>query len=549
MRNIWQDSGLSIILLPSGEQGDRIYSIAKLWTELRMLSPAVWIRPEMLKESNDGPPQQRAVVLGANAVGTATEIEVDLFEQLARQSLSLVRLLAVRSALPDLEFDKKQDDLADLISQYLDLSLPTSISAGQSHEQVLQLIKLNLMTAPTEFHSQHGRSLVNPKFNANFIAAPEDRATPTSGDAFIRYSSTSPKFAGFTLMHVATLGGIWAGLPQGTYELVKPGVWLGDKAFISRVFMSAILTDGLARRASARVLERAADAESGFVDLNVGIPIEGTYPIPDTPEQADAWVDWMVGQTFVFDGAILKYKPAQAPEDAKALEITVKHQLADFPKFALDKLIRVPYYLFLWLYRALVKTLNAIFQGGNKGSSVIPEPAERMDVRDEVLIKEIESVAEVKLQADAALISPVTPSHSRSTPELWTKIRKLVFGMLDGANLEQFGVQRSENGLPVFYRVSALFNDPAEKLSIQKPDNLDETLEVDWSSIGEAPEIVSNFLKSSRTLTEKNASLLRELLEIDGNEKKSKEHLDALVARLSELETEQSEKDGEDLSA
>jgi hypothetical protein len=121
--------------------------------------------------------------------------------------------------------------------------------------------------------------------------------------------------------------------------------------------------------------------------------------------------------------------------------------------------------------------------------------------------------------------------------------------MLDGANLEQFGVQRSENGWPVFYRVSALFNDPDEKLSIQKPENLEETIEVDWSSIGKAPGIVADYLRAGKSLTDTNSILLRDLLVIDGEEKNLKEHLDALAARLAELESELSEKEGEGLNA
>jgi hypothetical protein len=536
MRNLWHDSGLSVIVLPNGEEGDRLYQVAKLWTELRMISPAIWIRPELLKDGNESPPEQKGLVLGPNSLGIAVEIEVDLFEQLASQPLTLVRLLVVRTAQPNVGFDAKQDALADLISQYLDLSLPTDISSGAGHDISMKLVKLNLIAAPTEFTANESLRFINPKFNANFIASPEDRATPNSGDAFVRILPHSLKFAGFTMMHVATLGALWEGLPLGTYELVKPGVWLGDKAFISRVFLSAILTDGLARRASSRVLDRAADAQSGFVDLNSGIPIEGTYPISDNEEQGDSWVNWMVAQTFNFDNKILEYKKATVSEDAKALEISIKSQLGDFPKFAWDKLLRVPYYAYLWLLTSFIKTLNSIFQGGDKGSSVIKVPSEKMDARDQILLRQVASVAEVKRQADAALISPVTPSHTRSTPDLWSKIRKLVFGMLDGANLDQFGVERAENGWPVFYRVSAIFNDPSEKLQIHRLDNLAETEEVAWSSAGQGPELISKYQSLSKEIQESNNGLLLRLLEIDEKEKSLKSLVEALSERLSEIE-------------
>ncbi|MEN9993182.1 MAG: hypothetical protein RLY83_752, partial [Actinomycetota bacterium] len=56
MRNLWKDSGLTIVLLPSGVQGDKLYGVAKLWTELRMLAPAIWVRHELLKSETVRPP-------------------------------------------------------------------------------------------------------------------------------------------------------------------------------------------------------------------------------------------------------------------------------------------------------------------------------------------------------------------------------------------------------------------------------------------------------------------------------------------------------------
>ena len=120
MRNLWRDSGLTIVVLPSGEQGDRLYEVAKLWTELKMLAPAMWVRAELLDQNVDGPPKQTAIVLGNKLGGSTDEVKVDLFQQLARQPLGLVRLLVVRSALPNIDFDDKQDGLVSLLSKYLD---------------------------------------------------------------------------------------------------------------------------------------------------------------------------------------------------------------------------------------------------------------------------------------------------------------------------------------------------------------------------------------------------------------------------------------------
>lgn len=546
MRNLWKDSGLTIVLLPSGVQGDKLYGVAKLWTELRMLAPAIWIRHELLKSETTRPPQQQALVLGTNQQGQVTEVEVDLFEQLARQPLNRVRLLVVRNALPTVEFDQKQDKLVDLLSDYLDWSMPAAITVNESSEKVVDFVKLNLITSPTEHREAVTDNYKKSRFNAHFIAAAEDRATPASGDAFIRYSETSEKFAGFTMLHVGSLGGLWVGLPQGTYEMVKPGVWLGDKAFVSRVFLSSILTDGLARRASSRVLERAGNPESGFVDLNSDVPIEGTIPIPDT--EIDAWIDWMISQVFMFDNQVLTYQPASDPGDVNQRKITIGRQLYEFTKFSWDKLTRVPYFGILWIYKGFVNIVNAVFQGGNRGASIIPVPEERMDKRDQIVLAKLASVTETKAKADAALVSPVTPSHVKSSPELWSRVRKLIFGMLDGSNQSQFGIERSENGWPVIYRVASLFNDPSKRTPVLNPETLDveEPIELSWEELSKYPDLQKSFSEKRSSIDVENQTSLAKLVTLNDNLQARKLRLDALKAHLDEIQPkEQSDEDDE----
>jgi hypothetical protein len=536
MRNLWKDSGLTIVLLPSGVQGDKLYGVAKLWTELRMLAPAIWVRHELLKSETVRPPQQQALVLGTNQQGEVTEVEVDLFEQLARQPLNRVRLLVVRTALPDLEFDQKQDQLVDLLSEYLDWSMPAAVTVNESSEKVVDFVKLNLITSPTEHRVPTSEKYKQPRFNAHFIAAAEDRATPASGDAFIRYSETSEKFAGFTMLHVGSLGGLWIGLPQGTYEMVKPGVWLGDKAFVSRVFLSSILTDGLARRASSRVLDRAENPDSGFVDLTSDVPIEGTIPIPAS--DIDAWVDWMTGEVFKFDNSILTYQPAAAIAAVDQRKITIGRQLSEFIKFSWDKLTRVPYFAVRWIYKGFVNVVNSVFQGGNRGASIIPVPEERMDKRDQVVLDKLSSVTETKAKADAALVSPVTPSHVKSTPELWSRMRKLIFGMLDGSNLDQFGVQKTENGWPVIYRVASVFNDPSKKTQILNPELLDaeQPLELTWEELSQYPDLLKSFSEKRSSIDGESQKELAKLVKLNEELNLKSARLDALKAHLEEIQ-------------
>jgi hypothetical protein len=263
--------------------------------------------------------------------------------------------------------------------------------------------------------------------------------------------------------------------------------------------------------------------------LTTGLTIEGTVPIPDS--KYEEWVGWMVEKSFAFDEAILGYKPALAVNESEARDLTIKRQIIEFFRFCGDKLLRVPYFAMLWLYRALVKSLNATFQGGNRGASAIAEPEERMDKRDQLLLDKLASVQETKAKADAALVSPITPSHVRSTPELWNKLRRLVFGMLDGSNLEQFDPPKTDNGWHIFYKVAAVFNDPSEKLSVMNPESDDqEQMDLDWNAVASVPEINGQFHAKTRTLEIENQKTLEQLVAI-------RQELDAKDLRISALKS------------
>jgi len=154
-----------------------------------------------------------------------------------------------------------------------------------------------------------------------------------------------------------------------------------------------------------------------------------------------------------------------------------------------------------------------------------------------MLLEKLASVQDTKAKADAALVSPVTPSKVRSTPELWNKIRRLVFGMLDGSNLEQFGVTRSENGWPIFYKVSAVFNDPSQKLSVINPESdNEEQMDLDWNAVARVPELTRQFQAKTRNLETQNENTLEQLVAIRQEVDAKNLRISALKSRLEELQ-------------
>lgn len=512
MKKLWGDSGISVILLPSGQQGNALLDIAKSWTELRLLGPAIWITPELIQDPSKNPPLQAGLVMGLDKTGELSVHQVDLFRALAKYSVKKLRLVSVRPVSDSVDFDDKQDQLISTISNYLAVSRPQLGKANPGASDSASFIKLCLITNPTEFKNASARKFGSGQFNGIFVASPEDRSSPLAGDGFVRHLAGERQFDGFTMMHLATIAGLWLGLPNGSYEIDGQEGWLENKATISRVFVSAILTDGLARRASTHVLEKAADAENGFVDFGMDMPVEGTYPIPDG--QVDDYIRSAVELTFSFENGALAYKPQPAPELPDPYKRGVLGFLGEFFKFSGGRLARIPVYAGIYLYRGFVRALNTIFQGGKDGLFRVNEPEEQLDKNDQNLMAQRDQVFAEKERADAAIRSPFIPSQVRSTPALWTSIRKLTFGLLDGSNLGQFGYQRGENGWPIFYRVSSMFHDPANVLTVSQGDGSGQT-ELDWSSVSKAQNLLQTVTSDLESKASKRAKIAGKSEEIE----------------------------------
>jgi hypothetical protein len=156
--------------------------------------------------------------------------------------------------------------------------------------------------------------------------------------------------------------------------------------------------------------------------------------------------------------------------------------------------LRVPFFAWLWVLKKLANLFNQLFQRGDQGAAQVVSPEEHADLLDKELLNKFDEVFEVKRLADQALVSPVGRSSLRSTPGLWERIRKLVFGFMDGSNLSQFGVSKSENGWPVFYRVTSSFPDPSDKIKPEL-DGFSSEKEFGWGSTIETQEYVAALLQ------------------------------------------------------
>ncbi|HWV49856.1 MAG TPA: hypothetical protein VN035_10405, partial [Microbacterium sp.] len=475
VRSSWPDRKVSVILLPSGQQGESLLALAGEWTRMGLLGPALWVRPEMVRRARSGPPRIGATILVLDRDHRMTAVDVDLFETLARESLALVRLVKLRSAVPSREVDAEQDEIAEQVGEYLVKSMPMAVPSVSIADQQTDLSRLTLICAPTEFQLQQRVDWAASEYGTVVVASPEDRSTPWSGDAFVR---DNDRFVGFALMHLASVAGLWNGAGVGSFELVQREASSQQSVWVSRVFVNAVITEALGRRTAAQVLDMASRSDSLLIDPSAGSPPTGTAFIEDS--LVPGYVDRMVDASMSLDQGALSFHPIDEERAPERRRIGIGEQLRRFGSFGVDKLASMPRWTWRWITSRTGRALTRQLQSDD-GTHVVGQDYDAvLDARDAQLIARRDAIFDTEKAARAAMAAPVGMSSVRTTPRLWARLRELVFGSLDGSSdLTELGFEKIEEKVPVFGRVSDVFPDPDEVWTIEEgPANL--PVPVDW---------------------------------------------------------------------
>ena len=271
-------------------------------------------------------------------------------------------------------------------------------------------------------------------------------------------------------MHLATTAGLWNGLQVSPFELVDLEDAKKGNFWLSRIFVNAILTDGLSRRVAAKVVDGIASSSTDIYDSKLGIAIPGTELIPD--DLVDQYIDWMVAQVFNIEGGVLGFsRPPQEvmPGQESWYEWT---QIKSFLIFSWDKLKVIPWWMWVFVRRGIGRKMTATFQGNDGLAQVGIGQNDPMDARDRILANRLVEIMSVQAAARNSLNAPARRNSAKTTPKLWASIRRLVFGMLDGSDLKEFGIEAKESRVPVFARTGQIIANPSETLTI--PETLQE---------------------------------------------------------------------------
>ncbi|MEY4020054.1 MAG: hypothetical protein RL484_206, partial [Actinomycetota bacterium] len=245
-KRIWESEAVSVIVLPSGDQGRAILDLAQDWSRSWLLTPALWMLADEIPhfDANQDidlqvPPKLSAYLLGRDSEQNSVKEEVDVFWTLGSQAFKTIRFIAVRTE-QDPAMMERTSIGAETAARFIQRSVPIARDLARAELTGALFSKYNLVIAPTN-ERRVLEGVLSQFWDANLIAAAEDRSTPLSTDSFVKVGE---RFTGFALAHIATTAGLWAGLPVSSAEISSEKSQL-RQARLQRVFVRGVTSDSL----------------------------------------------------------------------------------------------------------------------------------------------------------------------------------------------------------------------------------------------------------------------------------------------------------------
>lgn len=470
---LWHEGAASIVLLPGGEEGERILNIVEEWTKCWMLKPAFWVHSSDEKISNDSVPRITTCVIGRNG-----RRDIELLEYLSSQDFQQVRLIAIRTVDQTGEHDSLQDKIVDQVKDALERARPYAITSDRVDKPTTKVVRINLIFAPTSRKGASATHLLEPSWDINLVVAPEDRSTPSRFDRATRDLTESDKdvWLRFVLSNAAVTGGIWAGQEKGIldashhFQDLSP---VQGQVRVMRSFVRGILSEGLSTRVAADALDRASKAELSKIDPQRSFPNPHLEAIE--VEKVSEEIEKMVNDTFTLSKDRLIYKPVTLLPLPGQEETGVGSAIKEFIRNSWSLMKVLPLWIFAGIWNAVAGFVSRLIFGLRgrkvvKGS--IDFPRTDLDKDSEI---EIEVIAKRRERILAILAAWPHNVLRKSEPILWGDIRKLVLGRLDGSTLPNgYTHTKGTKGTQIFGDLNDVIPEMGEKWSL--PAHFERTL-------------------------------------------------------------------------
>lgn len=478
-RKIWESGKISIIVLPSGNQGKEILDLAQEWSRSWLLTPALWLLADEIPDFDKSididtqvPPKLGAYLLGRDLNQNSVREEVDVFWTLGSQPFSTVRFIAVRTE-QDPTLMEKTNIGAMTAATFIERAIPRLNVDSNEGKLRSYFNKFNLVISPT---NERGvlEGVLSTFWDANLIAAAEDRATPLSSDSFVKVGE---RFVGFALAHIATTAGLWAGLPISSAEINDDRSQF-KQARLQRVFVRGVTSDTLSADVAHWALQKLNRTDANF---EIGA-VEGHGVKTISADTQHIYTQKLVDY-------ILQGPPGENQKDNflfRPFEPTVTFASGEsrFKKFMMrisdmaDALTGLP----KWISANAAYRVDYALDG---------------EYNDDVLYKAIpERLApQVKLPAVDVLVASLKPKIDLPKPDLWRFMRETISASIDAPTSNHPEVLKDSDGkLLVFATVEQVLPNPDAHWSGKQYESGTTVKfeDVDWLDASKAHETLTN---------------------------------------------------------
>jgi hypothetical protein len=524
-KKIWESEAVSIIVLPSGGQGREILDLAQEWSRSWLLTPALWMLADEIPEFDPNvevelqvPPKLTAYLLGRDLEQNPVREEVDVFWTLGSQPFHTVRFIAVRTE-QDSELMRRTTIGAQTAATFIEMAIPQKTNKTNTELLGSYFTKYNLVISPT---NERGvlEGVLNTFWDANLIAAAEDRATPRSTDSFVKVEE---KFIGFALAHIATTAGLWAGLPISSAEINSEKTQ-HRQARLQRVFVRGVTSDTLSADVAHWALQKLNHSDANF---EIGA-VEGHNVRTIASEAQNTYMHRLV--EFIMRG------PAQGEKRDNFIfsQFDVTPYLPSEPSRFTRFMLRVQdmaeglFALPRWIGASAAYRMDLTLDG---------------EASDDVLYNAIPNrlAPRVKLPPIDVLIASLKPKLPMPTPELWKFVRESISSAIDAPTPEHPDVLKGKNDeLLVFATIEQVLPDPEAFWEGTKYEKRTEVplKRVGWLGAEETQENITNLQKRIDELAPGIADARAQLSETQNHVTTAESELQKIVQELSLIEKE-----------
>ena len=420
------DDSLSVIVVPSGVNGERLWDVVERWYAAGLLGPAVWVRPEEAHLAPGRAPDVTGHYLSSSG-GDAS----DVFEIVGRHRRKLVRVVMAQVLTDSHWIDELQLEVGSRVREWMNESVPGA-STGLGGSSGTEVRAINLITGVTGLAEMPSR-LVFANWDVNTVTSPEDRPDPERANRFVRDDSN---LVPLTVLSIAAVTGLFPGTNGGPFDSVS-----GDS--------SVVFGKVLVVRPTVRALLGEGAVESLALMAGNEALLSGS-PVLSQPQRfvaggSDLYVESMLDWLESTDGGSLRPSPREDETPNRGRSVTIMQGLSTFVTFAGRALVTMLWSLWRLILRGTEDMATKTIVGDASGIRLTLRPDVGEELAEGVVALEAEDIEQRTNEiAQIERRSVRMPTH-----QLWSDLREVSHAVLDGGSLPHGAPQHREGSRTV----------------------------------------------------------------------------------------------------